>query len=419
MTLKELREKVADSNRKDELQALEFSFSYIGHEQSIKLEGITSLYQYAVRQTSIIESINNPPDVFTNIKDHFSKIKKNVRDLVNGSNDFTDSVFSRKTNDLVSLVVITPYSRQKIIAPDSETFQFLLSVHESRPDAFQEAYHFFLNDNRINLSTQSQFLGAFLAAEHELQDYTNVLKRRNSEKRSLAQIRSSFENHLSEAESHLQEYLNRTKEASDDHTTEIINLKDHYKEEYSDWFNGSKSSFEGFMIEAEKEAERLKEVYVDGLRFEGPAEYWSTRAGTLKKEGRNWFIGLSIASLVTAISIMILLLKTPDGMTTSLFKGEPVAIKWTVLYVTLISVMAYAIRSFARLTFSCYHLARDAEEREQLTHVYLALKKDANVEEKDRLMILQSLFSRSETGLLKDDSSPTMPHAILKSMNGG
>ena len=66
--------------------------------------------------------------------------------------------------------------------------------------------------------------------------------------------------------------------------------------------------------------------------------------------------------------------------------------------------------------FSSYHLARDAEERHTLTFFYLALIKDTEVNEEDRKMILQSLFSRTDTGLLKEDSSPTLPGGILEKM---
>ena len=62
---------------------------------------------------------------------------------------------------------------------------------------------------------------------------------------------------------------------------------------------------------------------------------------------------------------------------------------------------------------SSFHLARDAEERHTLTFFYLALLKDTEVKDKDRELILQSLFSRADTGLLKEDSSPTMPNDIL------
>lgn len=69
--------------------------------------------------------------------------------------------------------------------------------------------------------------------------------------------------------------------------------------------------------------------------------------------------------------------------------------------------------------FSSFHLARDAEERHTLTFFYLALSKDSQVGDDDRKMILQALFSRTETGLLKEDSSPTLPtnDVINKFMN--
>lgn len=59
--------------------------------------------------------------------------------------------------------------------------------------------------------------------------------------------------------------------------------------------------------------------------------------------------------------------------------------------------------------FSNYHLARDAEEREKLTYLYISLRNDSNVSEEEKKIVFQALFSRSDTGLLKEDSSPTMP----------
>ena len=63
----------------------------------------------------------------------------------------------------------------------------------------------------------------------------------------------------------------------------------------------------------------------------------------------------------------------------------------------------------AKLTFSAFHLQRDAEEREQLTHLYLNLREGANDDVESRRIILQSLFSRSESGLLSNETGPTMP----------
>ena len=81
--------------------------------------------------------------------------------------------------------------------------------------------------------------------------------------------------------------------------------------------------------------------------------------------------------------------------------------------ITLISFIAYAIRVISKLTFSSFHLVRDAEEREQLTYVYLALHKEKGIDQTERHLVMQSLFSRADTGLLKDDASPTMPGNIV------
>ncbi|WP_232115434.1 MULTISPECIES: DUF6161 domain-containing protein [Tenacibaculum] len=109
----------------------------------------------------------------------------------------------------------------------------------------------------------------------------------------------------------------------------------------------------------------------------------------------------------------LLLWLTPEGMLLSFVKGNAQTIKWSVIYVTFISFLAYGIKALHKVVFSSFHLARDSEEREQLTYFYLALIKEKAVDEKDKNLIMQSLFSRADTGLLKDDSSPTMPNDIM------
>ena len=133
----------------------------------------------------------------------------------------------------------------------------------------------------------------------------------------------------------------------------------------------------------------------------------------LKEEGWSaiyWLIGLI---LFACLSLYLLLWLTPEGMLLSFIKGQASAIKWSIIYVTFIAFLTYGIRALNKIAFSSFHLARDAEEREQLTFVYLALIKDGSVDEKDRSLIMQSLFSRADTGLLKEDSSPTMPNDIV------
>src|SRR5690606_31936568 len=85
------------------------------------------------------------------------------------------------------------------------------------------------------------------------------------------------------------------------------------------------------------------------------------------------------------------------------------AIQGVVIFGTLLATFAFLVRTLSRLAFSSFHLMRDAEEREQLTYLYLSLINGQQIDQDSRDIILQALFSRSETGLLTSESGPTMP----------
>ena len=124
------------------------------------------------------------------------------------------------------------------------------------------------------------------------------------------------------------------------------------------------------------------------------------------------FVAVSICSLILAYWVYKLLWHSPEGLLQSIFKGEVSnAIRWSIVFVIFISTFFIIIRALMKFMFSNFHLARDAEERENLTYLYLSLISNGEFNEEERKIVLQSLFSRSDTGLLKEDSSPTMPGA--------
>lgn len=95
-------------------------------------------------------------------------------------------------------------------------------------------------------------------------------------------------------------------------------------------------------------------------------------------------------------------------------KFDAAAIRGSLIFVALMSVAGYLIHLFTRIAISSFHLSRDYRERFQLTRVYLALIKDGDIanDENTRQIVLQSIFSRSDTGLLKGDHALTMPVAL-------
>lgn len=89
-----------------------------------------------------------------------------------------------------------------------------------------------------------------------------------------------------------------------------------------------------------------------------------------------------------------------------------------IVVITFISFVAFCIRALIKVMFSSFHLARDCEERYTLTYFYLSLTKESEVSQEDRQLVMQSLFSRADTGLLKDDSGPTMSNDIVGKLIG-
>ena len=143
--------------------------------------------------------------------------------------------------------------------------------------------------------------------------------------------------------------------------------------------------------------------------MEKPANYWKQAARKFRWNGIFWSF-LLIGSLAIGLYYLI-------GFYTDWLKGQEIKVQLDtvsgiVIFGTVLAVYAFLVRTFSRLTFSTFHLMRDAEEREQLTYLYLSLINEGNIDEKSRNIILQSLFSRSETGLLAGDSGPTMPSFV-------
>lgn len=271
-----------------------------------------------------------------------------------------------------------------------------------------KAFWYSLKHRSIEVTGQSfdAFIGNVMAYEYKLQGHTQLVKRKNAEKKSLSMLRNELED---ERNMQLKKFALFQGEYSAwyEKTQEKLNFWIRETEErtectitnHSDFFN----SMTDYAIERHKELEQL---YVEKLRLEKPATYWERRAEQLKFQGIVWSV------------LLVLILLLGVGYFTFLFThwlaGKEItfslhSLQGVVLLAVIISSFIFLIRVLSRLVFSSFHLQRDAEERQQLAYVYLALSNETNVDEESRKIVLQALFSRAETGLLSSESGPTMP----------
>ena len=218
-----------------------------------------------------------------------------------------------------------------------------------------------------------------MAYEYAFKENSEIVKRRGNEKKSLSQLRTEFQKKLSEADTQLTEHLSQSNSAFEKYSQQIEDLKNKKEDEFAKWFENNVLKVADFEEESKKKIKDLESAYEELLRLEKPAVYWRKRSKKLKLEGW-WAMGIMIVLLIAvSISLYYLLWESPEGMFATFIEEPVVAIKWAVIYITFISLMAYGIRILHKLAFSSFHLSRDAEEREQLTHVYLAMIRDSTI----------------------------------------
>lgn len=250
------------------------------------------------------------------------------------------------------------------------------------------------------------FIGYALGYEFQLQDESFINKRRKGERASFNTLRDQLNATKAELVENVDEYQNSIDAWKEETQSEVEGWLGAQKKLYSDTAEVHSNNFHERISAWTENVQRLETLYKEKLRLDGPARYWATSAGKFRKQGFYWVALLVLISVVAITSF---------GLFFSYWLlGEKIAFSFkslegAILFAAVLSAFAFLIKTFAKLTFSSFHLQRDAEEREQLTHLYLALANESIVDEESKKIVFQALFSRSETGLLANESGPTMP----------
>ena len=190
-------------------------------------------------------------------------------------------------------------------------------------------------------------------------------------------------------------------------------LLDQSSQAHSDLQKSHGKAFEKFLGDSESGLNDLKKKYEEDLRYSPSVKYWQDAAKEYKAQGKRWVDCLIVTLVAGLICFTILFDTWLEGRA---LEVQLDTVQGIILFGTVLAVFAFLVRTFSRLTFSSYHLMRDADERELLTHLYLSLINENKIDESSRDIILQALFSRTETGLLTGDSSPTMPNMSVEAV---
>lgn len=161
-----------------------------------------------------------------------------------------------------------------------------------------------------------------------------------------------------------------------------------------------------YFSERDKQCADLENLYENKLRIEKPANYWKQMSEMYARKGKVWLIaGCLLAALIIAMLICIIIF-VPNVFDADSHWFD--ILKNSAIVTVIAGVAIYVLRIFVKMALSSFHLGRDAKEREQLSYYYLSLIEGKAITDRERALIINSLFSRSDTGLLKGESAPTM-----------
>ena len=410
MTNTEFRKAVNESENKKFFDSIELEINYPPSRIKYKLKGLVDIHEFYSSQVVSWEKNIKRIRQFQQSFEHFNLQLHIVEDYLESYKNAGESQAASQWSQIYQ-----NFSKEfNLFVFESEVVDFLLSLNESEPEYFIGAGNYFLSGKIGN--TGAELKGFIKAYEFDNADNSILINKKESEKRSFSSIKAHLRRNQTLLLKELNELFLSEKERFDELNQSIGKEKENKVLDFDKWYDSTKQSSINLFEETNKQTKDLIKAFKEHTRLKEPAKYWADRGKELNKEGWlaiKWLAGLVVFACLTLYTLLWI---TPEGMLLSFINGDAAALKWSIVYVTFISFLAVGIRSLNKVAFSSFHLARDAQERHQLTHVYLALiaEKDVDIKDEDRQLILQSLFSRSESGLLRQDSSPSMPNNVVE-----
>ncbi|MDR2275325.1 MAG: hypothetical protein LBF27_30730 [Sphingobacterium sp.] len=414
LPLQEARDLISNSIFLARLNDLNCTISYPYLNIQFELKGLYNIYKYFYDQFVGWEKIKTTsPNILLNssynyFKDRLVSLQNFIKVELQNQNQSESSIILLFNRDILGSIKnlrnTTPFPF------DSPEVDFLISLNSTNSNSVDAAYYYLIGSNQSINSTHA-LEGTIMAYEFRNQDNSNIFNRRVKEKTSFDRLRSRFEALSNNYENELTAHISKLKQDFKVHTDELDEFKTSKEKSVADWFISEKGAIEKFRKESQDNIDNIQASYRSKVELDEPIKHWTKRAKELRAKG-NWLLmGILSVSLVFAFAVYLLLWHTPADLMISIFNGDKgAAVRWSIIFVIFVSIFFVVARALLKFMFSNYHLARDAEEREKLTYLYLSMIENGALDKEERKIILQSLFSRSDTGLLKEESSPTMPN---------
>ena len=420
MELKDLRSKIKDSPHLIFLNEYEFELNFPNINENYKFTGFYNLFKFIKTQKNGWDEIlkEDVGSSFSDSVNFFTTAESQVEAFVNYiSSAHSEENIRYYLNQNLNRYIIPS---NIILTFNCSAVEFLINLFQRNEQLFNPAFNY-ITGNNINATNKINLYGYFIAYEFENKENSFLFNKRESEKRSFNSLRSELTSFGDDYNNEVSNFIKKVETDYEENTTLQNEKISESRKQLAEWLLHNKTNFHNFLGKTDSdfstlfdsslsEFDAIKSQYAEKLKLEEPVVYWNQRAVALNKKANILLICICAVSFVFALLVYCLLWYTPEGLLESLFSNDKSkALRWSFVFIIFISIFFVVIRALLKFMFSNFHLARDAEEREKLTYLYISLLSKGEVSEEERKIVFQALFSRSDTGLLKEDSSPSMP----------
>lgn len=394
-----------------------------------QLNGIDNIWQYFYKEKEAWDyNFNEDEDIrepFLSSRNYYTyglkAIEQYIEEIKSEETDKSKNIQNHWNSSTIQIINNPDFQRKMIYeGTDTDIFFFIALAKSTKNEKAVNAALKYLRHPEPNLTHEIQnretLEGIFAAISYKRKASAWEYEDDQAHRQFLSDRRMSYEALKNELVSNNKALLEIFQDESKrllDVFASTIKEKD---ASFNQMQNEKTESFNSFHEQSTRTIQNLEKTYDEKLKLEEPAKYWAETAIEHRKKGNWWFVGLASVVLVSIVLFTKLIFTITDGQWEAVFGETGSSIRMSILLLFLASILIFTIRVLNKLMLSSYHLARDADERHKLVFTYLALINDSSIDKDSRELVLQSIFSRSDTGLLTDDGGPTMPGGNITSI---
>ena len=398
-----------------------YSTENINFESSLEeleniLENNCSIWEDLYQDTDNI----NYSAVYQNLKNKISSFFTYFNNL--NIEDITDEILHREISDYITTSITYFENKRKYLinieAPINKDKNFIKIIEfykyyqEQKFDNISLAIQYYIiicrNPEKAGNFLNNTNLYFYYPAFHYLKEQFNIEfpNTKIDDEINILEIElSTMEETIPKRKN---EVLNYMKSTSD----EFDIWKNDFKENINDW----RDEIDEWKEKIEKKLTILENTYREKLKLEEPEKLWNEKAKNYGKAYKLWgvFVILLSGAIVYFVNKIITEFYFNSRLNSISDNDILNYFPKTFLFVGILSLALYVLRVFVKITLSNKHLQLECEQKAALTRFYQALVYEGqNINENERLIIFNALFSKTESGLIKLSDTPNEIENII------